>query len=135
MMQWEVQQAVYNRLLDNNAVNESVDGRVFDEVPQGTEYPYINIGEDTAIAWDTDDSTGSESTLTLHVWSRKSGRREVKEIMRLIYASLHRAELVVAGAYVVLCDWEFSESFMDADGVTRHGVTRYRVILEENNNE
>ena len=44
--------------------------------------PYVVIGDDTSAQWDTDDTVGSENTLTLHVWSRYYGRAEVKDIMQ-----------------------------------------------------
>ena len=124
MMQWQIQQAIFARL------EAELDTPVYDHVPQGSAYPYINIGEDTALQWDTDDSTGSESTLTIHTWSRQYGRRETKQIMRQIYNALHRAELDIAGGLFVTCEWEFAESFVDPDGVTRHGVMRFRILSE-----
>lgn len=154
MRQTGIQQAVYNALIGNPYVSDLVDGRIYDNVPQGTDYPYIVIGDDTTIPWDTDTETGSESTLTLHVWSRYYGRYEVKAIMEAIYTTLHRREgedsqqggltvishsMVINGvtvqvpeAHVVLCEHEFSESFLDPDGITRHGVIRFRIVLGYN---
>lgn len=122
MIQWQIQQAIFTRL------NTELSVPVYDHVPQGSAYPYVNIGEDTALQWDTDESTGSESTLTVHTWSRQYGRRETKELMQDIYAALHRYELPIPGA--VTCEWEFTESFTDPDNVTRHGVMRFRVIVD-----
>jgi hypothetical protein len=120
----ELQKAIYSKLSTSLVIP------VYDHVPQGSEYPYIVIGEDTAIEWDTDDSVGSESTLTLHVWTRNRGRKECKEIMDSIYDVLHRCELAVTGYNVVNCAWELAETFVDPDGKTRHGVTRYRIIMD-----
>ena len=130
MRQWPVQVAVYQDLIAYTPLMNRVTG-VYDHVPQGTAYPYVVIGEDTAIEWDTDTSDGVESTLTIHVWSRLKGRRETKEIMELIYDALHRAELQIEGLHSVFCYWEFSETFLDPDGETRHGVTRFRIKAEE----
>lgn len=130
MKQWAIQTAIYSQLTGTAAVMALVTG-VFDDVPQGTDYPYIVIGEDTGIEWDTDDSRGTSATLTVHVWSRVAGKRETKQIMEAIYDALHRAPLPVSGMTTVTCHWEFGETFLDADGETRHGVTRYRLIIEE----
>lgn len=123
MMQEEIQAAIYAKVA-------AVGWPTFDHVPQETAFPYVVIGDDTSIPWDTDDSLGSETTCTIHVWSRHRGRKEVKEIMRTIYEALHRAEIAIIGGQLVECMAEFQESFMDPDGLTRHGVIRFRLIVD-----
>lgn len=130
MRQWEIQKAIDKALKADTALMAAVTG-VFDEVPQGTKYPYVVIGEDTALQWDTGSSVGSESTLTIHVWSRDAGRQECKEIMSLVYDVLHEAELSVDDAHAVFCYWEFGETLLDVDGKTRHGVMRFRTLTED----
>ena len=130
MRQWEIQKSIYQALKDDVDITAVVTG-VYDEVPQGTKYPYIVIGEDTALQWDTGSSVGAESTLTIHVWSRDYGRRECKEIMSLVYDVLHEAELSIDDAHAVFCYWEFAETFLDTDGKTRHGVMRFRTLTED----
>ena len=128
MIQWALQKAVFDQL-------SLLSTPVFDHVPQNTKPPYITIGEDTSIEWDTDTELGSESTITVHVWSRQPGRREVKEIMEDVYHTLHRQTLYSNGIIYVNVNWEFSETFLDPDGVTRHGVMRFRILSQEANNE
>lgn len=130
MRQWEIQQAIYDDLTASEQLMERIEG-VFDHVPQNTKYPYVVIGEDTGLQWDTDTSDGVNSTITVHVWSRERGRKETKEIMDIIHRVLHRSELNISTLTSVFCYWEFSESFMDTDGKTRHGVTRFRILAEE----
>jgi hypothetical protein len=127
-----IQKAVRDRLVSSTAVTNLVTG-IFDEVPQGQSYPYIVVGDDTAIEWDKDQQRGVEATITLHAWGRKAGRKEVKSIMDAMYDRLHRAELDIEAMTMILCNWEFGESFLDPDGITRHGVQRYRIIAEEAN--
>lgn len=123
MMQSEIQEAIAARL-------STVGTPVYDNVPQDTAFPYIVIGDDTSIPFDTDDSIGSEATCTIHVWSRYRGKKEVKEIMGAVYASLHRASFAIADGALIECVSEFAESFVDPDGLTRHGVIRFRLIVE-----
>lgn len=117
-----IQTAIYTRLASQLTTP------VYDDVPQGAEYPYTVIGDDTSVEWDGDTFLGAESTLTVHTWSRYSGRGEVKQIMGSIYSALHRHDLVIQDAHTVICDWEFEETFLEADGKTRHGVQRFRVV-------
>lgn len=125
MMQEEIQTAIYEAVA-------AIGYPTYDDVPQVTAYPYIVVGDDRSIPFDTDDSVGSETTCTIHVWSQYRGRKEVKEIMRSVYHTLNRANLTITGGHLVECHAEFEESFLDPDGLTRHGVIRFRLIVEEN---
>jgi hypothetical protein len=129
-MELNIQKAVYDTLKNSAVLLAKVTG-VYDNVPQETKYPYVTIGDDTGIEYDTDDSTGIEATITVHIWSRKSGRKEIKKIMKIIYDVLHRTTLIISGYECIGCDWEFSETFLDPDGQTKHGVTRFRILAEE----
>jgi hypothetical protein len=123
----EIQQAIYNRL----AGIYELGATVYDHAPQDEEFPYVTIGEGTATQWDTDDSLGSEETVTIHVWSRYRGRKEVKEIQAEIYDALHRYELPVTGSHTVTVEWEYADTFLDPDGLSRHGVQRFRITTEQ----
>lgn len=125
MNSWALQQAIYTRLSDQLSVE------VYDHVPQDAAYPYVTIGEGTESEWDTDDSLGIDATINIHVWSRYRGRKEVKQLQDQIYAALHRYDLPVSGADTVLVNFEFADSFVDPDGLTRHGVQRFRIITED----
>jgi len=131
-----IQQSIYARLSTNPTILTAAVG-VFDEVPQADDsgsprvFPYIVIGDDQAIAWDTDSELGAEVTATIHTWSRYSGKKEIKELQGLVYEALHRAEFSVAGYAVVLCQFLQSQSFLDSDGKTRHGVQTFRFLIEK----
>lgn len=94
-------------------------------------FPYAVIGDDTATAWDTDDTLGKEVTCTVHLWSRAAGMKQVKDLMGEAYDALHRQALALTGWHVIDCLCEFSEAMMDPDGETRHGVMRFRLTMQE----
>lgn len=129
-----VQSALFTRL---SAIVTSA--TVYDDVPdlpEGepfTDFPYIVIGNDTSVSWDTDDVLGETVTCTLHVFSRYQGKKEAKTILAEIYDALHRqaGNLSATGYRFVDCLLEFSEIFDDDDGATRHGVCRYRLTVEQ----
>lgn len=113
----------------------TTDPAIYDHVPsavdQNDAYPYVVVGDDTSIPFDTDTSQGSEATVTLHVWSRYRGRYEAKQIQRAIYDALHRSRLNVAELHTVEVFYDYAETILDPDGITRHGVIRFRFIVEE----
>jgi hypothetical protein len=104
---------------------------VYDDVPTNAEYPYVALGEDTHIPFDTDDSLGAESTLTIHVWSRYRGKKEAKDIQALVYAALTRQALYVEDHDLITIEFEYSDVTLDPDGITRHGVQRLRSLCEQ----
>jgi hypothetical protein len=120
--------AVYSRLTGDATLMGLVEG-VYDDVPQDTAYPYIVVGEETTLNAGTKTLDGLEYTLTIHVWSRYRGLKETKQIMQRIYALLHTYDLAVTGASLVNLRQEFSSTFVDADGLTRHGVIRFRAMV------
>ncbi len=125
MTWWAIQQAVYTRLADQLSVP------VYDHAPQDVMFPYVELGEIEAIPFDTDDSIGSETTVTIHSWSRYRGWKEIKEIQAKVYDALHRYNLPVSGAHLITVEFEIGRTFLDADGLTRHGVQEFRIITEK----
>lgn len=50
--------------------------------------------------------------------------------MNAIYNSLHEQRLSVEGAEMVLLRLEFGDTDLDPDGVTYHGVQRFRTLIK-----
>jgi hypothetical protein len=124
-----VQSAVIAALKADAPLTALVSG-VFDDVPQGQTYPYVSVGEDVHNEWDTNTTIGSDCSITIHTWSQKRGRKETKAIQAAVYDVLHRAELTFSGYRIISVDFVNSQSFVDADGMTRHGVQTFRVLIE-----
>ncbi len=125
-----LQTALYARLANYAPLSALADA-VYDHVPQDAAFPYVQVGEIDGTEWDTDTSLGSDDTVTIHVWSRYRGRLETHQIQDAIYGALHRHALAVDGAHVVTVEFEFADSLLDPDGLTRHGVQRFRVLLNQ----
>jgi hypothetical protein len=128
-----VQEALYAKLSDDSGIKALVGdpARVYDNVPQDTPYPYIEIGEDTALDGGTATEQGMDLTVMLHYWARDRGKRTVKLIAARVYELLHEQELVVESQSLVLCRFVFGDFLLDPDGVTRHGVARYRILTTQ----
>ena len=140
MSEASIQRAVFARLTTFSALTSLLaDGAdsVYDHVPQSAKgedndpYPFVTIGDDTHSVWDTDDTDGLESSLTVHVWSRHRGRIEVKDIQAKVKAALHHHPLPVDGVPVVLLHFVDSSADRDPDGLTQHGVQGFRMLSEE----
>lgn len=119
------------------ALNGNVTAGVYDDVPYlpagmpRESFPYVVIGDDSTVAWDTDDTLGKEVTIGIDIWSRSAGFKETKSIMGEIYDILNRGALSKVGYNVVDCLCEFSETLRDPDGETRHGVMRFKLTIQK----
>ena len=124
-----VQTAIHARLTGDATLMATLDA-VHDQVPENAAFPYLTIGEDTASDFGTKTEQGQSLTLSLHAWSRAHGRRQVKDILARVHALLHEQALTVAGFTHVMTRFEFTQTFRDPDGLTQHGVARYRVVVQ-----
>lgn len=129
-----IQQAIYTKLTGNAPLMAAIVG-VYDQAPQNIDgadisaFPFVNIGEDTVANWSTNDWSGYEATISVHVWSRYRGFKEAKDIQALIRTALHRTALTVSGSNHVNTEFETQTTVLDNDGVTRHGIQTFRVLL------
>ena len=70
-----LQAALYARLTGDAALMADISG-VYDGPREGTAYPYVVLGEVIETADNALGQFGSESLVTLHVWSRAQGFKE-----------------------------------------------------------
>ena len=109
---------------------------VYDDVPflpegaPSNSFPYVVVGDTTAVAMDNDSNVGVTATATIHVWSRYAGRIEAKNIQGEIYDLLNRVTMNIATYKVIDALFEFSDTFVEGDGITRHGVQRFRFTVQ-----
>lgn len=127
----ELQQAIYDALTGNAELMAALPGGVHDHVGEGTDYPYAVIDEFISSNADTKDDNGFDTVVHIHSWSRYRGKDELRAVMGKIYAALHHAELPMPNYHVVYCDFDGADDFREEDGITRHGVQRFRVFAEE----
>jgi hypothetical protein len=123
-----LQQTVFNAL-DQSSTLQNLVTDVYDFVPESTAFPYVKIGEQTMVDNGTKDKKGSDFTIEVHTFSRYRGSVEIKNIMSVVYDILHESSLSVSGASLVNMRFEFSDIIKENDGLTTHGVQRFRVFV------
>lgn len=123
--------ALYSRLSSDSVLMELVSG-VYNHVDDRTAFPYIVLGETTAVADDTHTREGLDVVHTLHVWSQYAGHREAQTILERIRYDLHNSRLSLSENTCVGVRCEFLDILRDPDGYTTHGVMRLRIWLIEN---
>lgn len=128
---WELQKAVYATLIADAPLVSLLGGtRIYDDVPRGAAFPYVTFGPSTARDWSTGTETGSEHLLTLRVWSKTGGEKEVHVVLDAIRAALHEAVLTLTGHRLVSLRHETSDATREPDGETYQGTARFRAVIE-----
>ncbi|MBI1215685.1 MAG: DUF3168 domain-containing protein [Alphaproteobacteria bacterium] len=130
---WAVQAAVYGQLSINGSLTSLLangSASVFDHVLPDAAFPYVVIGETSAKPLNTQQTQGYDITLAIHSYSRAAGMKELRGIMAAVRAILDDAALPLSGHALVLCDAVSDEARLEADGLTRHGVQRFRIVTE-----
>lgn len=127
--QFGLQSAIYSALNGDNNLTSTLGAGVYDEVLETASYPYVVIGEDNVIEYGTVSDDGGDFTVTIDVWSQYHGGKEAKNIMDRIHTLLHDSSLSVTGFNLVNFRFEFSDIIKDPDGITRHGIMRFRAVI------
>tara|TARA_X000001382_G_scaffold62661_1_gene43310 strand:- start:957 stop:1364 length:408 start_codon:yes stop_codon:yes gene_type:complete len=124
-----LQSRIYATLNGDSNLTSTLGASIYDDVPQGSAYPFVSIGEEQSNEYGTMDLDGMDTALTIHVWSRYDGAKQTKDILDRIHTLLHDSSLSVTGFNLVNLRFEFSDIMRDPDGVTRHGVIRFRATI------
>ena len=128
---WALQRAVYQRLAADAPLQNFLGDppRIYDDAPEGAALPYLLIGPTKV-----DDFKGVDGGLVhelrLNVFSKYSGRREIKEIIGALYDALHEADFAIDGHRLVNIRFVFSDIFDQRDRKLFQGVARFRVVTQ-----
>lgn len=129
-----IQESIYDILTNDAALMSMITG-VFDFVPDNENYPYVQIGEATTGPFETYDRYGQEVTLTIHVYSQRvgpnayQGMKQIDDIMNRVQMLLARTYFPVDGWGDVGCWGDYEQTLLESDGITRHGILRYRMLV------
>lgn len=98
--------------------------RIHDDVPADPVYPYMTFG--SVRSEDTSGDAAPQTThqISLHIWSRYTGRSEVLELME-------RVEHAIRGVPVFTIVPLYLDVFRAPDGRTRHGLLRLSITIPE----
>lgn len=119
------------------ALDGSISVPVYDEVPAGTAFPYVTIGDAIETRDDAHNRAGKNILATIHVWSRDTSSEEAQGISREIDALLDHQQktLSVSGWTLVLIENELTRLLRVPNAgegtATRHAVLQYRVRVHE----
>ena len=123
-----LQERIYSTLNGDSTLGGLVNG-IFDSVPEGQTLPVVIIGAQSTSDNGSKNLDGRDYIFNVDVYSDYRGMKQIKNIQKEIYRLLHESSLSVSGASFVDCRCEFTTDILEDDGITRHGVMRFRAFV------
>lgn len=121
---WALQVAI------KTALDAALSCPVYDGVPPGSSYPYVAIETQDARPDDPLASRRDERFVTLSVWSRYEGQKEVLEILADIDGALHQKQLAMSTGRMVRAYVTRKRTSREPDNKTFMGQATVRVLVE-----
>lgn len=125
----EVQKAVVAAVKAAGAYTAIASTRFYDNPPQDPDFPYAHIESvDAGKAIETDGGDGWECFIRIDTWSRKPGRVQCNQMMTAIAGAIHDVALSLDTQNLIIGELATQNDIRDGDGVTRHGIQRFRFV-------
>ncbi len=106
-------------------------GKVKESLSDQDHFPKIWIEDGGASDWSNKDDDGLDAEIVLHIGSQYRGSKELRQYMQKCHDLLHDASLTPESGQVVQCRFTRSDVVPDSDGITRHGVMRFSLLVSE----
>jgi hypothetical protein len=123
--------AVIVTLNANTGVNTLLGGRVYTDVPQKSDFPYLVVSIDSE-PFAANDFSGQTHTLRLQAFSQYKGSKEALTIRKACLEALDRQESSIALSEGTLVKCEYSgsqEPFKEDDGKTWQAIGELEVVV------
>lgn len=105
--------------------------RLYDHPPDDPIFPYLTYGPMRSQDESGDGAIINIHTMTLHLWSRYSGRAEVMQILDALTQALRRGPLTLKDVSLVQAQVTYTDIFRAPDGLTLHGLIRFSLMTDK----
>lgn len=129
----EVVAGIVTTLKSSTAAVALATGGIYNNVPQGTEFPYYEVTSVTERPDDTFGKFGSSQLVDVRAVSQYQGDLEVDQMSDAAIRALHFQRPTIADHVVLGINFEQSERFRETVNgiVTRHRIATFRVWTEQ----
>lgn len=111
------------------AVTTIVGQRIYTDVPQKTDFPYVVVSVQSE-PFAANDFSGQAHQLRIQAFSRKAGIKEALQIRKAAVDALDRQEASLSVPGLVKCEYAgLSDAFIEDDGKTWQSVAELEVIV------
>ena len=124
---------ILHQYLSQDAIVMSLFGsppRIYDFTPEDPVYPYMTYGTVRSEDRSADEVEILSHTVTLHLWSRYSGRAEVLDLLATFSDRLERLPAQQIDHKIIGLNVLYVDVFRARDNRTQHGLIRLSVQTE-----
>lgn len=106
---------------------------VWNNVPTGTAFPYVEVSSPTDRRVDTCGRFGADTLVDVHAFSQYHGDQEAADIISACQGALHFQTPTTTGHTALGVAYETGERFRETINgiITRHHVASFRVWTEQ----
>jgi len=128
---------LHNFLANDVAINMvfGAPPRLYDYTPEDPVYPYLTYGTVRSEDRSGDGVEILSHTVTLHVWSRYTGRAEILDLLANLSDRLENIPSVQDGHHIAGLNVIYTDVFRARDSRTQHGLIRLSIQTETLNLE
>lgn len=126
-----LQEAIFAALDSSQGLSDHLgENRIFDDVPRGMRPPYIVFSDMTHTDWSTGTEDGMEHFVTLNIWSRENGRKQVLELANIVVEELTTLPASLSDHALVNLQHDFTETAKDDDTGYFRASVNLRAVTE-----
>lgn len=125
---FELRKAIYARL--DNQLTASV----YSYVPQDSAYPYVRIGDVSAVTIDTQSTEMQQYSVQIHSFDKSvASSSAIESLVASVYGALHNYPLVISSYNVVYIRQSNINIFQQGEPNDRywHAVQVFQVVVED----
>lgn len=109
-----------------------VSSKIYTDVPQQTEAPYVLV-EIESRPWTQDDDSNMQHTVRVHGYSDKTSMSQAVRISEYVYGALDRQEANISldSGTLVMCDFSGVKTVIqEPDDKTWHSIIEFNLIVD-----
>lgn len=127
----EIQRYLYDTLKKNK--NLAQDLRIFNQIPEGTPYPYLYLGKFSVVNRSLKGSFRMHFVNELHLYSQEFSTEDILEWINEIKRSIVGYKIQLENTFIN--EVNFIQTTLDVlpDGATYKAIMKFRLIAEEGN--
>lgn len=120
-------EAIIARLIDDAGVGALVEDKIYTDVPQDTQLPYIKVRSDAG-EFDTKETNGFDALITIDIWTdaELDGTKEVNDIADAVMASMQNVPYVGLSVKSLCLQFQKYNSFKEPDDISFHGIMTFK---------
>ncbi len=127
-----LQEAIFGHLQQDAGVQTALGSpvRLYDDPPPSPIYPFVNFGRHQSRPLDADQAALIEQDVSLHVWSRYSGKTEGFQVLQALREAMQSIPTSLDDHVLIDLRVVFADTLRAKDGRIFQSILRLRALTQ-----